>query len=131
MELNKNTVFDYETHSKNFINYLEVIIFKDGHIEYAVPSHQLKLIDIYCKENNIKKEKLYELIPLSDSPNDWIIYEIGVISVWYDFIRYRDITKEQEESLKKLVDTKCINSKYQKFKIIKNKYGNLVSENEE
>ena len=37
MILDRNTVFDYETHRKNFINYLEVIINKDGTVEYAVP----------------------------------------------------------------------------------------------
>lgn len=50
MNISRNTMFDYKTHRENFTAYLEVIIFKDGHIEYAVPSHQMKLIDIYCKK---------------------------------------------------------------------------------
>lgn len=131
MILNKDTVFDYETHTKNFVNYLEVIIFKDGHIEYAVPSHQMKLIDIYCKEKNISKDKLYEIIPLSDSPVSWIIHNTGLISVWYDFIMYSTITEEQKVALQKLINTKCINSSYRELIISRNSFGNLVTHEKE
>lgn len=131
MILNKDTVFDYETHAKNFVNYLEVIIFKDGHIEYAVPSHQMKLIDIYCKEKNISEDKLYEIIPLSDSPVSWIIHNTGLISVWYDFIMYSTITEEQKASLQKLINTKCINSSYRELIISRNSFGNLVTHEKE
>ena len=128
MMLNRNTVFDYKTHRENFTNYLEVIIFKDGHIEYAVPSHQMKLVDIYCKENNITRDELYNIIPITQSPNDWITYNLGLIQVWYNFIRRPiDITKEQEETLKRLIQEECINSEYKSFVIFKNKYENICS----
>ena len=128
MMLNRNTVFDYKTHRENFTNYLEVIIFKDGHIEYAVPSHQMKLVDIYCKENNITRNELYAIIPITEAPNDWITYNLGLIQVWYNFIRRPiDITKEQEETLKRLVQEKCINPEYRSFVIFKNKYENICS----
>lgn len=129
MILNKNTVFDYKTHRENFINYLEVIIFKDGHIEYAIPSHQMKLIDIYCKEKNISIDELYEIIPKIESPTDWIILELGVISVWYEFIIFpSNITKDQEIALQKLVDEKCIDPNYRKYELFKNKYGFINKE---
>lgn len=129
MILNKNTVFDYKTHRENFIDYLEVIIFKDGHIEYAVPSHQMKLIDIYCKEKNISIDELYEIIPETESPTDWIILELGVISVWYEFIiSPSNITKEQEIALQKLVEEKCISPNYRKHELFKNKYGFINKE---
>ena len=38
--------FDLQKHMETYINYLEVVIFPDGHIEYAVPSHQEKLIRV-------------------------------------------------------------------------------------
>lgn len=128
MILNRDTVFDYKTHRENFPAYLEVIIFKDGHIEYAIPSHQMKLVDIYCKENNITRDELYAIIPITEAPNDWITYNLGLIQVWYNFIRRPiDITKEQEETLKRLVQEECINPEYKSFVIFKNKYENICS----
>ena len=49
-----NSKFDIEQHKKKYINYLEVIIFPDGHIEYAVPSHQATVTMIFrvCRCTN-------------------------------------------------------------------------------
>lgn len=113
MILTKDMVFDYDSHNKNFINYLEVIIFKDGHIEYAVPSHQMKLIDIYCKENSISYNELLDIIPIEEDVLYWLIYNTGCVSVWYDFaISSVNITKNQKETLKMLSAKKCINKNY-------------------
>lgn len=131
MQLNMNTIFDYDTHAKNFINYLEVIIFKDGHIEYAVPSHQMKLSDIYCKNHNISFDQLINLIPITESPEEWICYNEGLISVWYEFIlRPENISEKQKEALDKLVEKGCIYPKYESKIIYKNKYGNIISRKE-
>lgn len=128
MNITRNTVFDYKTHKENFTAYLEVIIFKDGHIEYAVPSHQMKLVDIYCRKNNITRDELYKIIPITEAPNDWITYNLGLIQVWYNFIRRPiNITKEQEETLKRLVQEDCIYPTYKSFAIFKNEYGNITS----
>ena len=35
--------FDIATHKEFFTNYLEVVILKNGKIEYAVPSHNEKM----------------------------------------------------------------------------------------
>ena len=36
--------FDLEQHKQTYVQYLEVVILEDGTVEYAVPSHQEKLI---------------------------------------------------------------------------------------
>ena len=36
--------FDLEKHKQTYVQYLEVVILEDGTVEYAVPSHQEKLI---------------------------------------------------------------------------------------
>ena len=67
-----------------------------------------------------------------ESPNDWIIYNLGVISVWYDFIiRPEQITDQQKEALEKLVIEECIYPKYTSNIIFKNEYGNLNYKEEE
>ena len=126
MILTRNTVFDYKTHRENFINYLEVIILEDGEIVYAVPSHQQKLIELYCKKHNVTPRELQEIIPLQESPIDWLIYNLGVISVWYEFIyRPKEITDKQKEALERLVSEDCIDPLYREIIISKNKFGNI------
>lgn len=117
MILTKQTKFDIDTHKKNFINYTEVIILQDGTVEYAVPSHQQKLIELAMKEFNMTKEELDKAIPIYVSPTDWCIVKLGVISVWYEFIiRPEDITKEQTEMLEK----------FKTAGIIRNGYGETI-----
>lgn len=39
--------FDLEKHKQTYVQYLEVVILEDGTVEYAVPSHQEKLIALW------------------------------------------------------------------------------------
>ncbi|MGF7535516.1 hypothetical protein AAGG74_17835 [Bacillus mexicanus] len=55
--------FNIETHKKTFINYLEVIISKEGAIMYAVPSHQQKLINLACEKLKMSREDLFKACP--------------------------------------------------------------------
>lgn len=55
--------FDIETHKRTFKNYLEVIILEDGTVEYAVPSHQEKLISICMSKLNITRDQLNDMCP--------------------------------------------------------------------
>lgn len=97
--------FDLETHKKTFVCYLEVIILEDGTIEYAVPSHQQKLLELYMKKYNVKREDVMDMCPPEYyfSPNEWLCKETGAISVWdYFFIgNYNEKQKEVLEMLKK------------------------------
>jgi hypothetical protein len=51
--------FDVNTHKEYFTNYLEVIIHPDGLVEYAIPSHQVKLFMIYYEQKFNKKIQYY------------------------------------------------------------------------
>ena len=73
--------FDVEIHKKTFVNYLEVIIRSDGIIEYAVPSHMMKLTEIYGKTSNEMFEDFYKSNGMAD-PVEWICDQTGCISVW-------------------------------------------------
>lgn len=108
-----NSKFDIEQHKKTFVNYLEVVIYPDGLIEYATPSHQEKLINICCKQLNVTRDKLNKMCPQSYYADFmvWLCNLSGCISVWDRYIvkpQY-EITTYQYESLVKLIDAKLLN----------------------
>lgn len=96
--------FDLQTHAENFICYLEVIIRRDGTIEYAVPSHQKKLEAIAREAYGIQFEMM--LPDVSGDYLQWLVDTTGCISVWNKFcIKPPECTPAQLESLKRLGET--------------------------
>lgn len=79
--------FDINIHKETFINYLEVVILEDGTIEYAVPSHQLKVINIITQSRNITHQQVSDLCPpeFYFDYNTWLCSEAKAIMVWNDF----------------------------------------------
>lgn len=79
--------FDIEIHKATFVNYLEVVILKDGTIEYAVPSHQLKVTDIIAKERGMTRNEVADLCPPEYyfDYNNWLCIESNTIMVHYHF----------------------------------------------
>ena len=79
--------FDIETHKEAFVNYLEVVIREDGKIEYAVPSHQEKLIAIATAKLAVTRKQLLDMCPpeyMFDF-NRWLCGITNCVSVWNDF----------------------------------------------
>lgn len=89
--------FDVATHKATFTNYLEVIILEDGTVEYAVPSHQQKLIDLACIKLNITKDELYSKCPREYYFDviTWLSQITGAIAVW-DF-QYQGTTPNKHQ----------------------------------
>lgn len=81
--------FDIELHRNNFKNYLEVIILPDGKVEYAVPSHQEKLIKICMDKFNVTREELNSMCPEEFYLDfmTWLCEKSRCISVWTNFYR--------------------------------------------
>ena len=79
--------FDIETHKEAFVNYLEVIIREDGTVEYAVPSHQEKLIKIATKKLGVTRTQLLDMCPKEHLIDfiDWLCLRTNCVSVWNDF----------------------------------------------
>ena len=102
-----NSKFDIEQHKKHYVNYLEVVIFPDGHIEYAVPSHQEKLIAI-CKEKlKVTRDELNDMCPEEYYCDfmTWLCTMSECVSVWNDFIVKSDsisMTTNQVKTLQQL-----------------------------
>ena len=92
--------FDIDKHDATFINYLEIIVKPDGEIEYAVPSHQEKLISIACQMKNITRQELVDICPREYyfDTNRWLCILTGCISIHTEvFYPTPNITDKQKE----------------------------------
>ena len=101
--------FDIDKHKQKYINYLEVVIHPDGKVEYAIPSHQEKLIDICCNKLNISREELSDMCPPEYFFDfvTWLCNTSECISVWTNYIitpNDKPITDKQMQILKKMKD---------------------------
>lgn len=99
--------FDIELHKQNFVDYLEVVIFPDGHIEYAIPSHQEKLIAVCMKELGISRDELTNRCPKEYYFDflTWLCNVSHCVSVWSGCIVKSDtvpLTKEQRDTIRLL-----------------------------
>ena len=104
--------FDIDKHAKTFINYLEIIIRADGTIEYAVPSHQEKLLEIIAEQRNLSRDEVIDQIRKSEetcgymynSSVEYLCAVSGCISVWTDFYisANNSLTEMQLAQLKEL-----------------------------
>lgn len=84
---------------KSYINYCEAIISKDAEIEYSVPSHIEKLIELSKRDRfDIEKE-----MPIDSVPIEWLCNYTGCCAIYYNFcIIPKNYTKEQINVLKSL-----------------------------
>lgn len=100
--------FDIEKHKKKFIDYLEVMICKDGKVVYAVPSHQMKAEELCCDKLGISRKELIEHYPhqlaYCYDYMTWLLTICGAIAVWNDFCAFGTdpLTKEQRATLRRL-----------------------------
>lgn len=99
--------FDIKVHKLTFINYLEVVISPEGIVEYAVPSHVEKLLQVYMEKNAIvdRAVALNNLLKLCGlfSYIEALSKVTGYISVWNDaYITGCKPTQQQLNKLKTL-----------------------------
>lgn len=104
---NLESNFNIEQHKKHFVNYLEVILFPDGHIEYAIPSHQEKLIAICREKLHVTRDQLDNMCPEEYYCNfiTWLCNMSECVSIWNDFIIKPNtipLTRAQIAALKQL-----------------------------
>ena len=104
--------FDIETHKQTFVSYLEVVISPEGTVEYAVPSHTDKLIEILAKQKGIENFDEAKRYAFNTAINngyctsiDFLTGVTGYISVWFKgYIAEDPPTKAQLNKLKELFD---------------------------
>ena len=97
--------FDIGVHKKYFVNYLEIVILEDGKVEYAIPSHQEKLVNIAAKKLGKTREEIVDMCPpeFYFEYDAWLSQISGAIPVWNNFHRGK-ANKEQLKTLQKLKD---------------------------
>ena len=101
--------FDIHTHAENFICYCEVIVHPNGNIEYAVPSHERKLVEIYARVHNISVDDAMEILQRQDDPTEFAMHDTGCIYVWYDHLyNATNLTDKQHDALKMLLKEGCV-----------------------
>ena len=101
-----SSTFDIEKHRVHYFNYFEAIIFPDGHIEYAIPSHQEKLVHICCELLKVHRQTLYDMCPEEYYYDfvTWLCNVSGCISIWTNFMIKSDnkpITHNQIKIIQK------------------------------
>lgn len=79
--------FDIEKHKETFVNYLEVLIQEDGHVMYAVPSHQELAIRLACEAKGWTRDELNKACPKEFYFDflPWLLSLTKSISVWDGF----------------------------------------------
>ncbi len=75
--------FDAELHKRTFIDYLEVVISPEGIVEYAIPSHSEKLLQVYMQKYSIDRgTALRNLASKNNGYIENLSEATGYISVW-------------------------------------------------
>lgn len=93
--------FDVKKHKQTYVNYLEVIIFGDGKIVYAIPSHQEKLIAILMDQMQKTRDEVLAMCPRERYFDflSWLLEQTGCCSVWDGFVQGSCFTDEQINTL--------------------------------
>lgn len=97
--------FDIEHHEKTHHGYLEVMISPDGEIEYAIPSHQMYLMQKAKEVTNLTEDEINKLCP-NEYYCDfmrWLFFISGYFPVWEKFVLDNvQVTQAQYTALRKL-----------------------------
>ena len=97
--------FDLEKHKQTYVQYLEVVILEDGTVEYAVPSHQEKLIALACQKKGVSRQELNDLCPREYYYDflTWLCMQANAVAVWNNDCCYGlSINRKQIGTLRKL-----------------------------
>ena len=91
------------------INYCEAIIYPNGDIEYSIPSHERKLIEV----SGLSFNQIQKLMPIEAGSVAWLVDYTGCCAIYYDFAYVPDkFTRAQIESIQKLIDNKIISKDF-------------------
>ena len=104
--------FDLERHIKKYPYYTEVIIHYNGKVEYAIQSHQEKLIRLGMEKYNCSREEFIEKSPRNMWGDylQWLMDETKCICVWYEGYQGKNLSKLQKNKLKRFIEVGAMKS---------------------
>lgn len=105
MDYDIHCAFDLEKHKQTYVQYLEVVILEDGTVEYAVPSHQEKLIALACQKNGVSRDELNAMCPEEYYFDfiSWLCMQANAVAVWNNGCRCGiSINRKQVATLRRL-----------------------------
>ena len=96
--------FDLEAHKACYINYLEVVVLPDGSVEYAVPSHQEKMIELACRKLMISRRELTDMCPKEYYFDflAWLSMISGAMVVWTNHCFCAEPTRAQMAAIRRM-----------------------------
>lgn len=109
----KQSGIDFEEFLKNYkhICYFECIMYPDGTLEEAVPSHIYKMCEIYDNTKSI--QEIEKDIPIHLNPIEFLLRKTNCVALWYNNImidgRYQQLTEIQKRNIKILNEKRFIN----------------------
>ena len=96
-----------------YVSYCEAVVYPDGMIEYAYPSHIEKLISIYMEKSGKNREIISQEIlssKLYANPIEFLVEKTGCVSVWYNCVYIPEsYNKLQHDTLEQLQGAGAIN----------------------
>lgn len=97
-------VEDYIKQHKH-ICYCEAIVMDNGDIDDAVPSH----IEALIKLTGLGRDKVWELMPITASPIEWLMNYTNTVCLWYQgYMKTGNLTVEQLRTINMLSEKKII-----------------------
>lgn len=95
--------FNIKKHKETFVNYLEIIMYPSGKIEYAVPSHMEKLMFIAMKKYNQTRNQVDQNCPKEYycDYTYWLCRYTGCLAIYNSFY-YGKANRIQQKMLEKL-----------------------------
>lgn len=101
--------FSTKVHAQVHIAYCEAVIYPSGKVEYAIPSHNKKLEEIFKKQEKLSDDDFLCLYYNNFDAYDIMMKKTKICQVWYDNIRYNgELTKAQVNKLLELIKYGCV-----------------------
>lgn len=97
-----------ENHNRiRLVAYCEALIYPNGDIQYAIPSHTKAALRLYARKIKVPMYDVMNHISIQDYSESWLLKETGCIFLWYHY--YAGTPNEKQmQTIKKLIKAKIV-----------------------